>query len=74
MIKLFRKIRRNLLTKKQFASKANAYFKYATGKIILVVLGILIALQLNNWNENKNKNDLASKYLAEMRFKAIYLC
>jgi len=37
------------------ASPAGRYFKYAIGEIILVVIGILIALQINNWNENRNK-------------------
>ena len=37
--------------------KTGKYFKYAIGEIILVVLGILIALQINNWNEErKNRN------------------
>jgi hypothetical protein len=34
--------------------RAGKYFKYAIGEIILVVIGILIALQINNWNESKN--------------------
>ncbi|EAQ41261.2 DUF6090 family protein [Polaribacter sp. MED152] len=52
MIKFFRKIRQNLLME----NKTGKYFKYAIGEIILVVIGILIALGINNWNENrKNK-------------------
>ena len=49
MIKFFRKIRQNLLIKNQ----TGKYFKYAIGEIILVVIGILIALQINNWNEQQ---------------------
>ena len=51
MIKVFRKIRQNLLLE----NKTAKYFKYAIGEIILVVIGILIALQINNRNE-KQKN------------------
>ena len=54
MIKFFRKIRQNLLTENKFSK----YIIYAIGEIILVVIGILIALQINNWNEN---NKLESK-------------
>tara|TARA_R110002111_G_C5855197_1_gene360113 strand:- start:10 stop:735 length:726 start_codon:yes stop_codon:yes gene_type:complete len=39
-------------------NKTGKYFKYAIGEIILVVIGILIALQINNWNENR-KNKIA---------------
>ena len=46
MIKFFRKIRFNLMEN----GKTSKYFKYAIGEIILVVIGILIALQINNWN------------------------
>jgi len=51
MIKLFRRIRQNLLME----NKSGKYFKYAIGEIILVVIGILIALQINNWNEIRKK-------------------
>ena len=46
MIKFFRKIRYNFME----TGKTTKYFKYAIGEIILVVIGILIALQINNWN------------------------
>ena len=51
MIKFFRKIRQNLLME----NKTSKYFKYAIGEIVLVVFGILIALQLSNWNELQNR-------------------
>ena len=52
MIKFFRKIRQKLLSQSSFRK----YLLYALGEIILVVLGILIALQINNWNEiRKNR-------------------
>ena len=51
MIKFFRKIRYDLMEK----NKTGKYLKYAIGEIILVVIGILIALQLNNWNENRKQ-------------------
>jgi len=47
MIKFFRKTRQNLLNE----GKTARYFKYAMGEIVLVVIGILIALQINNMNE-----------------------
>ena len=49
MIKFFRKIRQNLLME----NKTGKYFKYAIGEIILVVIGILIALQVSNWNSQR---------------------
>ena len=51
MIKFFRKIRQNLLSD----GKTGKYLKYAIGEILLVVIGILIALQINNWNENRKQ-------------------
>ena len=53
MIKFFRKIRYDLLEK----NKTGKYFKYAIGEIILVVIGILIALSINNWNENRKRQN-----------------
>jgi len=47
MIKFFRKIRQNLILE----NKTGKYLKYAIGEIALVVIGILIALQINNWND-----------------------
>ena len=49
MIKFFRKIRHNLLLENNIGK----YFTYAIGEIILVVIGILIALSINNWNEKR---------------------
>ena len=54
MIKFFRKIRQKLLSENKFSK----YLIYAIGEIVLVVIGILIALQINNWNEeSKNRTD-----------------
>jgi hypothetical protein len=59
MIKFFRKIRQNLLME----NKTSKYFKYAIGEIVLVVIGILIALQINNWNEKEqNKTKIVSVF------------
>ena len=46
MIKFFRHIRKEQMEK----GKTGKYLKYAIGEIVLVVFGILIALQINNWN------------------------
>lgn len=51
MIKFFRRIRQNLLSE----GKTGKYFKYAIGEVVLVVIGILIALQVNNWNEQRKQ-------------------
>ena len=59
MIKFFRHIRQSLIMENKTGSSAKAsakagkYLKYAIGEIILVVIGILIALQINNWNEQR---------------------
>lgn len=49
MIKFFNRIRQNLLSE----GRTTNYLKYAIGEIFLVVIGILIALQINNWNESR---------------------
>jgi len=56
MIKFFRKIRQRLLTENKFSK----YLLYAIGEIALVVIGILIALGINDWNENR-KNETIIK-------------
>jgi len=74
MIKLFRKIRQNLLIENKTGKpglQAGRYFKYAIGEIVLVVIGILIALQINNWNENKKNVEKEKKYLANINREII---
>jgi hypothetical protein len=63
MIKLFRNIRKNLLNE----GKTTKYFKYAIGEIILVVIGILIALSINNWNELRKERFKEQKILVELQ-------
>jgi len=63
MLSFFRKIRKNLLNE----GKTTRYFKYALGEILLVVIGILIALQINNWNESKKARIYELKILKEIR-------
>ncbi len=58
MLKFFRKIRQKLIEE----DNIRKYLLYAIGEIILVVIGILIALQVNNWNEKRKANQLASYY------------
>jgi hypothetical protein len=59
MIKFFRKTRQKLLAENKFSK----YLIYAIGEIVLVVIGILIALQINNWNDaRKLQNNMKSVY------------
>ncbi|WP_411767073.1 DUF6090 family protein [Winogradskyella sp. A3E31] len=62
MIKFFRQIRYNLMEQ----NKTGRYLKYAIGEIILVVIGILIALQFNNWNTDMQTKEVQIKYLNEI--------
>ena len=63
MIKFFRKIRQNMIKE----NKVSKYILYAIGEIILVVIGILIALQINNWNEEKKTNKSISDHLTILK-------
>ncbi len=63
MIRFFRHIRQNLLAQGRVAR----YLTYAIGEIVLVVIGILIALQLNNWNAERKSAKEELKLLQEMR-------
>lgn len=62
MIKLLRNIRKNLLKE----GKTTRYFKYAIGEIILVVIGILIALQINNWNQQSQNRKQEQQLLQQL--------
>jgi len=63
MTKFFRKIRQNLLSE----GKAGKYLKYAIGEIILVVIGILIALSINNWNETRKQSELEKEFITSVK-------
>jgi hypothetical protein len=63
MIKFFRHIRKNLLSE----GKNTKYFKYAIGEIVLVVIGILIALSINNWNENRKNRIEETALLTQLK-------
>ncbi|WP_411896211.1 DUF6090 family protein [Winogradskyella sp. A2] len=63
MIKFFRKIRQRLLTENKFSK----YLIYAIGEIVLVVIGILIALQVNNWNQRQQFKELSSIYIEDFK-------
>jgi len=62
MIKFFRKIRQNLISE----GKTVNYLKYAFGEIVLVMVGILLALQVNNWNEFIKEREKEKKIISEL--------
>ena len=63
MIKFFRHIRQNLVIE----NKTSKYFKYAIGEIILVVIGILLALSISNWNDDRIDAQTEIRALTELR-------
>lgn len=63
MIKFFRKIRRNLISENKFSK----YLIYAIGEIILVVIGILIALSINNWNQEQQQKKVLKNIYATIK-------
>ena len=62
MIKFFRKIREKLISE----NKISKYLLYATGEILLVMIGILLALQVNNWNETRKLELKENEILKEI--------
>ncbi|KXI28413.1 DUF6090 family protein [Paraglaciecola hydrolytica] len=67
MIKFFRRIRQRMIKESRFSK----YLFYAIGEIVLVVIGILIALQINNWNEQRKVDTEIVKVLKEIRTNLI---
>jgi Family of unknown function (DUF6090) len=63
MIKFFRKIRQKMLTENKFSK----YLLYAIGEIVLVVIGILIALSINNWNINRISDKEITAYMVSLK-------
>lgn len=63
MITFFRRIRQNLLAESKFSK----YLIYAIGEIFLVVIGILIALQINNWNQAGKDAKILKEYLGKIK-------
>jgi len=59
VLKFFRNIRKQLAAE----NKVMAYLRYAIGEILLVVIGILIALQINNWNELRKQSNAATEFI-----------
>jgi len=66
MIKLFRKKRLKMLTQNKFGN----YFAYATGEIILVIVGILIALAINEHSNSEKKLELRNSYIIQLHDEA----
>lgn len=58
-------------------NKTGKYLKYAVGEIFLVVIGILIALQINNWNENRKESKIRNNYyqqiLRDLKKDTVYI-
>ena len=63
MLKIFRKIRQKLA----YENKLSKYLRYAIGEILLIVIGILIALQLNNWSESNKRREKELHYLSNIK-------
>ena len=66
-MKIFRKIREKLISGNKFSK----YLMYAIGEIILVVIGILIALQINNWNQARKDDRALKEYLVKIKSHTI---
>ena len=67
MIRLFRQIRHQLLSEDRYS----VYLLYASGEIVHVVVGILFALQIDNWNENRNIRKTEQLLLSNLKLESI---
>ena len=63
MLRFFRKLRQRLFTENKFSK----YLLYALGEIALVMIGILLALQVNNWNEERKQRQVEIKYFGNLK-------
>ena len=63
MIKFFRRIRQRLVVENRFSK----YLLYAIGEIVLVVIGILIALQINTWNESRKQATTETEFITSLQ-------
>lgn len=63
MLRFFRQIRQNLILNNELKS----YLRYSFGEIALVMIGILLALQVNNWNEQRKDKEVAGAYMGALK-------
>ena len=68
MIQFFRKIRQRLLNE----NKLTKYLLYAIGEIFLVVIGILLALQINNWNDLRKQKQKEKFILRDLHQEFVF--
>ena len=63
MLRFFRHIRQNVLQQ----GKVSRYLGYAIGEIVLIMIGIFLALQLNNWNEDRKAQTEFDEYIVQLK-------
>jgi len=59
---VFNKIRRNAILSKSL----KVYVKYGLGEILIVIIGVFFALQINNWNDRRTENEVMKSYFSKM--------